>query len=102
MFEPIFDHEKLDVYRLSIGYVAAAYEIAKSLTGANRHIRDQWLPSRSTSRSCMPSPNKAVNRSGEIGVDLHWTINRRRPVTAVVRGGNPTLPVSTSPGKMPS
>lgn len=43
MSEPIFDHEKLDVYRLSIGYVAAAYGIAKSLTGANRHIRDQWL-----------------------------------------------------------
>jgi four helix bundle protein len=31
------------VYRLSIGYVAASYEIAKGLAGANRHIRDQWL-----------------------------------------------------------
>ena len=35
--------EKLDVYRLSIDYVAASYGIAKSLTGANRPIRDQWL-----------------------------------------------------------
>jgi len=43
MNEPIFDHEKLDVYRLSIEYVAASYGIAKSLAGANRHIRDQWL-----------------------------------------------------------
>jgi four helix bundle protein len=43
MTEPIFDHEKLDVYRLSIEYVAASYGIAKALSGANRHIRDQWL-----------------------------------------------------------
>ena len=43
MAEPIFDHEKLDVYRLSIEYVAASYGIAKSLSGPNRHIRDQWL-----------------------------------------------------------
>ena len=43
MTEPIFDHEKLDVYRLSIEYVAASYGIAKALAGVNRHIRDQWL-----------------------------------------------------------
>ena len=43
MTEPIFDHEKLDGYRLSIEYVAASYGIAKALTGANRHVRDQWL-----------------------------------------------------------
>ena len=43
MSEPIFDHERLDVYRLSIEYVAFSYRIAKSLTGTNRHARDQWL-----------------------------------------------------------
>ncbi len=43
MTEPIFDHENLDMYRLSIEYVAASYHIAKGLTGANRHLRDQWL-----------------------------------------------------------
>ena len=43
MAEPIFDHERLDVYRLSIEYVAASYGIAKALSGSNRHIRDQWL-----------------------------------------------------------
>jgi four helix bundle protein len=32
MTEPFFDHERLDVYR-----------IAKSLNGAERHARDQWL-----------------------------------------------------------
>lgn len=29
--------------------------------------------------------NQAVNRSGEIGADLQWTINRRRPVIGDVR-----------------
>ena len=36
-------HEKLDVYRLSIGYVAWVYEKADSLTGHHRSARDQWL-----------------------------------------------------------
>jgi four helix bundle protein len=36
-------HEKLDVYRLSISYVAWVYEKSDSLTGNHRHARDQWL-----------------------------------------------------------
>jgi four helix bundle protein len=43
MTEPIFDHERLDVYRLSIEYVTSSYRIAKSLSGVDRHARDQWL-----------------------------------------------------------
>jgi len=43
MTEPMFDHERLDVYRLSIEYVASSYRIAKSLNGAERHAREQWL-----------------------------------------------------------
>ena len=43
MSEPIFDHERLDVYRLAIEYVATSYRIAKSLNGPERHARDQWL-----------------------------------------------------------
>ena len=43
MTEPIFDHERLDVYRLAIEYVALSYRIAKSLGGPERHARDQWL-----------------------------------------------------------
>ncbi len=43
MNEPMFDHEKLDVYRLSIGYVAFAHSHATRLAGNNRHARDQWL-----------------------------------------------------------
>lgn len=36
-------HEKLDVYRLSIGYVAWVYEKAEGLNGVHRAARDQWL-----------------------------------------------------------
>ena len=36
-------HEKLDVYRLSIGYVAWVYEKVDSLNGVHRSARDQWL-----------------------------------------------------------
>ena len=36
-------HEKLDVYRLAIGYVAWVYEKAVALKGVHRATRDQWL-----------------------------------------------------------
>ena len=39
-------HEKLDVYRLSISYVAWVYEKAKNLKGVHRPARDQWLRAR--------------------------------------------------------
>ena len=38
-----FDHQRLDVYRLSIDYVAASFDASESLTGRHRHARDQWL-----------------------------------------------------------
>ena len=43
MTEPIFDHERLDVYQLAIEYVASSYRIAITLDGPHRHARDQWL-----------------------------------------------------------
>ena len=43
MTEPIFDHDRLDVYGLSIDYVASSFAIAKDLRGCHRHARDQWL-----------------------------------------------------------
>jgi len=43
MKEPIFDHDRLDVYRLAIEYVASSFAIAKDLSGSHRHARDQWL-----------------------------------------------------------
>lgn len=36
-------HERLDVYRLAIGYVAWVYEKAITLEGVHRAARDQWL-----------------------------------------------------------
>ena len=36
-------HEKLDVYRLSLGYVAWVYQLAGTLNGVHRPARDQWL-----------------------------------------------------------
>ena len=43
MTDPIFDHEKLDVYRLALEYVAESFVMAKRLSGLHRHARDQWL-----------------------------------------------------------
>ena len=36
-------HERLDVYRLAIDYVAWVYVKATSLDGIHRAARDQWL-----------------------------------------------------------
>jgi four helix bundle protein len=38
-----FGHEKLDVYRLSVDYVAWVYEKAAALAGIHRSAREQWL-----------------------------------------------------------
>ena len=43
MTELLFDHDRLDVYRLSIAYVASAFETSSGLSGLHRHARDQWL-----------------------------------------------------------
>jgi four helix bundle protein len=43
MAERIFDQERLDVYRLSIEYVASSLSLARDLNGCHRHARDQWL-----------------------------------------------------------
>lgn len=39
----MFAHEKLDVYRLSIDFVAWSYVLSKNLTGINRPAREQLL-----------------------------------------------------------
>ncbi len=36
-------HEKLDVYRLAISYVAWVFEHSEKLNGVHRHARDEWL-----------------------------------------------------------
>jgi four helix bundle protein len=38
-----FGHEKLDVYRISLTYIAYVYRLATRLKGNHRHARDQLL-----------------------------------------------------------
>ena len=38
-----FGHEKLDVYRISLEYVAYVYKLSARLKGNHRHARDQIL-----------------------------------------------------------
>ena len=37
------DHEKLDVYRISLDFAAWAYALCRDLQGTDRHARDQLL-----------------------------------------------------------
>jgi four helix bundle protein len=39
----VFDHEKLDVYRLSVEFAAWAFQLSAALNGPDRHARDQLL-----------------------------------------------------------
>ena len=39
----VLGHERLDVYRLSIEYVAWVFKKIGTLAGCHRHARDQWL-----------------------------------------------------------
>jgi hypothetical protein len=41
MADQIFDHERLDVYRLSIDYVGGTFAVAATLSRLHRHSRDQ-------------------------------------------------------------
>ena len=60
MTDPIFDHEKLDVYRLALEYVAESFEMAKRLSGLHRHARAQWLrAAQSIPRISMPGASGA-------------------------------------------
>jgi four helix bundle protein len=45
MTETMFDHDRLDVYRLAVEYTADSFSVAKTLVGLHRHARDQWLRS---------------------------------------------------------
>ena len=70
--EPIFDHDRLDAYRLSIAYVAKSFAIAKDLSGAHRHARDQRL------RAAQPIPLNIAEGNGAEGNGKRHTKDRRR------------------------
>ena len=38
-----FGHERLDVYKLALKYVAFVFDLSEGLEGATRHARDQLL-----------------------------------------------------------
>ena len=81
MGDPIFDHERLDVYRLAIEYVATSYRIAKSLDGQERHARDQWLRAAQSIPIIIAEGNgkqslKDKNRSFEIARGWAWSVLR--------------------------
>jgi hypothetical protein len=77
MTEPVFDHEKLDVYRLSIEYAAASYGIAKALTAANRQLRDQFAAldkdadghGKSQLKRIVPMLTRSIQRSDSVIVE---------------------------------
>jgi hypothetical protein len=59
MIAQSFEHERLDVFRLSIDYVARSFEAVQPLEGLYRHARDQWL------RAAQPIPlNIAAETAG--------------------------------------
>ena len=55
-----FGHVQLDVYRVSIRYVAWAYETAKRLRGMDRHARDQLV------RAAQSIPRKIADGDGNL------------------------------------
>ena len=79
MAEPIFDHDRLDVYRLSIDYVASSFTVAKDLDGLHRHARDQWL------RAAQSIPVNLAEGNGKRSLKDR---NRFFLISAVVRRWN--------------
>ncbi|KAF1082740.1 MAG: four helix bundle protein [Candidatus Rifleibacterium amylolyticum] len=69
-----FGHEKLDVYRVALHYVAWAYELAKKLDGANRYARDQLL------RASQSIPQNIAEGNGR------GTVSDRRRFFEIARG----------------
>jgi hypothetical protein len=85
--------EKLDGYRLSIGYVARVYEKAVGLTGNHRSARDQWLrASQSIPLNTEPNRRKSIPIPVPISISIPISISKRRSPNKAVRGdGIPPL-----------
>ena len=59
MSEPISDHDRLDVYRLSIDYVGSSFNLAADLSGLDCQARHQWL------RAAQPIPLNIAEGNGK-------------------------------------
>jgi hypothetical protein len=77
--------EKLDGYRLSIGYVARVYEKAVGLTGNHRSARDQWLRA-SHSIPLNTEPNRRKSIPIPVPISIPISISKRRSPNKAVRG----------------
>ena len=75
-------HERLDVYRLAIGYVAWVYEKAATLEGIHRAARDQWL------RASQSIPLNIAEGNGKtVEADRRrYFVPSRRRQTPIARG----------------
>jgi len=81
-------HEKLDVYRLAIGYVAWVFEHSEKLNGARRHARDPWL----RASQSIPLNIAEENESRERKVELD------RMAAMLSRSGKRGCSVQEEPG----
>ena len=63
-------HEKLDVYRLAIDYVAWVYQTAGGLNGIHRPARDQWL------RASQSIPLNIAEGNGKASEMIEGVISR--------------------------
>ena len=66
-----FDHERLDVYRLSIDYVSRSFEASQSLEGLHRHARDQGL------RAAQSIPLNIAESSTEYDAEIDYDNEHR-------------------------
>ncbi len=84
MADQIFDHEKLDVYGLSIEYAGETFRIAETLSGLHRHSRDQYGCEQPTRfRSTLPretanEASRTVLVSSIFRAARHWNARQFR------------------------
>ena len=72
-------HEKLDVYRLSIDYVAWVYENAGILNGVHRAARDQWL----RASQSIPLNIAEGNGKNDFDPDSDFDLDKEQPQPSV-------------------
>ena len=77
-------HEKLDVYRLSIGYVAWVYEKAETLIEAHRPAPDRWLrASQSIPLNIAEGNDKTAGGNSKSHGDRSWNVPPLQDVLVV-------------------
>ena len=95
-------HERLDVYRLAIEYVAWVYGKAETLRGIHRPARDQWLRASQSiplniaegaaaSREILPptGSRKPISIPIAISIPMKSNPNKRMHWTLILRASDP-------------